>query len=168
MKYVNKLTDEEIIDLFKLFMGEDEVFVTATVSKYDKCIDIIGKVQVPSDIEPDKMIEVEDVYGLYDFNVKAYTHSRNVKRQYREYMQQKFGNEYASDYKDYLFASDTKPDIRKKIRNYIGNLDAEIDRVEKLSRETLGYVDMAIAYARMNTLAQVKEDLLGCLKEVED
>jgi hypothetical protein len=100
MKYVDKLTDEELTDIFKSFMTPDEELVSLEITRFDNDIDLIGIVRFPDDEEPGEMIEVEDNYELTDYNVRVYTHSGNMTKRYREFMFRKFGNQYA---KDYLF-----------------------------------------------------------------
>lgn len=98
MKYVNQLTDEEITELFKMFMAEDEEFISLEITRYENEIALEGKVEFPDDEEPGEMIEVEDSYDLTDYYVRVYTHSGNVTKRFREYMYKKFGNEYAKEY----------------------------------------------------------------------
>ena len=98
MKYANRLTDEELTEIFKLFMADDEEFVSVDIDRYDYEINLEGIVRFPDDDEPGEMLEVEDSYELTDFNVKVYTHSGNVTKRYREYMYNKFGEEYAKDF----------------------------------------------------------------------
>lgn len=58
-----------------------------------------------------------------------------------------------------------KPDMREKIREYISELDMEIDRLEVLLKNTDSPYDLQIK-GRLNAIIEVKNDLLGRLEEV--
>lgn len=58
-----------------------------------------------------------------------------------------------------------KPDMREKIKEYISELDKEIDRLEDLLKNTDSPYDLQIK-GRLNTIIEVKNDLLGRLEEV--
>ena len=57
-----------------------------------------------------------------------------------------------------------KPDMREKIKEYIGELDTEIDRLEGLLKNTDSPYDLQIK-GRLNAIIEVKNDLLGRLEE---
>ena len=63
-----------------------------------------------------------------------------------------------------------KPDMREKIREYIGELDTEIDRLESDLEKQMTYNVEACKVtgteSRLNTIIEVKNDLLGRLNEV--
>lgn len=63
-----------------------------------------------------------------------------------------------------------KPDIRKKIKEYIGELDTEIDRLESDLEKQMTYnaeaCKVAETESRLNAIIEVKNDLLGRLDEV--
>ena len=58
-----------------------------------------------------------------------------------------------------------KPDMREKIKEYISELDAEIDRLENLLKSADSPYDLQIK-GRLNAIIEVKNDLLGRLEEV--
>lgn len=58
-----------------------------------------------------------------------------------------------------------KPDMREKIREYINELDTEIDRLDDSLKNTDNPYDLQIK-GRLNTIIEVKNDLLGRLEEV--
>ena len=60
---------------------------------------------------------------------------------------------------------DDQPDMREKIKEYIGELDTEIDRLEGLLKNTDSPYDLQIK-GRLNAIIEVKNDLLGRLEEV--
>lgn len=60
---------------------------------------------------------------------------------------------------------DDKPDVREKIKEYISELDMEINRLGDLLKNTDSPYDLQIK-GRLNTIIEVKNDLLGRLEEV--
>ena len=58
-----------------------------------------------------------------------------------------------------------KTSMRDKVREYIGELDTEIDRLDGLLKNTDSPYDLQIK-GRLNALIEVKNDLLGRLEEV--
>ncbi len=65
---------------------------------------------------------------------------------------------------------DDKPDMREKIKEYIGELDTEIDRLESDLKKQMTYnvedCKVSVTESRLNTIIEVKNDLLGRLEEV--
>lgn len=63
-----------------------------------------------------------------------------------------------------------KPDIREKIKEYIGELDIEIDRLgselEKQMTYNVEACKVTATESRLNAIIEVKNDLLGRLEEV--
>lgn len=55
--------------------------------------------------------------------------------------------------------------MRDKVREYIGELDTEIDSLEGLLKNTDSPYDLQIK-GRLNAIIEVKNDLLGRLEEV--
>ena len=66
---------------------------------------------------------------------------------------------------DFGNMNQNKPDMREKIREYISELDMEIDRLEVLLKNTDSPYDLQIK-GRLNAIIEVKNDLLGRLEEV--
>lgn len=66
-----------------------------------------------------------------------------------------------------LYVYEIKPDMREKVKEYISELDMEIDRCEQ---EAVNHSDSKIDYmkyvVRLETLVQVKSDLQSRLEEV--
>ena len=62
------------------------------------------------------------------------------------------------------------PVMREKIKEYIGNLDTEIDRLESELEEQITYsveaYKVTATESKLNALIEVKNDLLGRLEEV--
>lgn len=65
-----------------------------------------------------------------------------------------------------LYEYENQPDMREMVREYISELDMEIDRVEGeiLNTDDKGYEKWMMS--RIETLAQVRNDLIGRLDEV--
>ena len=55
--------------------------------------------------------------------------------------------------------------MRDKVREYIGEFDTEIDRLEGLLKNTDSPYDLQIK-GRLNAIIEVKNDLFGRLNEV--
>lgn len=64
-----------------------------------------------------------------------------------------------------LYQYENQPDMREKIKEYISELDTEIDRLGDLLKNTDSPYDLQIK-GRLNAIIEVKNDLLGRLKEV--
>ena len=60
---------------------------------------------------------------------------------------------------------ENQPDMRKKVKEYTGELNTEIDRLENLLKNTDNPYDLQIK-GRLNAIIEVKNDLLGRLEEV--
>lgn len=63
-----------------------------------------------------------------------------------------------------------KPDMREKIKEYISELDMEIDRLESDLEKQMTYnveaCKVTATESRLNAIIEVKNDLLGRLEEV--
>lgn len=103
MKYVNKLTDEELTELYKSFLAKNEEFVDLIIIRYDDSIGLEGHIRILNDKEniSDKITEIKDNYDITDYNIKVFYRSESMTNLFRKFMYKKFGNKYA---KDYLFS----------------------------------------------------------------
>lgn len=63
-----------------------------------------------------------------------------------------------------LYQYENQPDMRKKIKEYVSELDTEIDRLEGFLKNTDSPYDLRIK-GRLNAIIEVKNDLLGRLEE---
>mgnify|MGYP002606375502 CR=1 FL=1 len=75
--------------------------------------------------------------------------------------EEEYKNEFELRYNNNKYK---KPDMREKIKEYIGELDTEIDRLEGLLKNTDSPYDLQIK-GRLNAIIEVKNDLLGRLEE---
>lgn len=100
MKYVNQLTNEGLTNLYKSFMGKDDEFVDLTITRDENSIALEGHIKILDDEEDtiNEMIEIDEDYEVTDYNIKAFHHSGNMTKLFREFMYKKFGNKYAKDY----------------------------------------------------------------------
>lgn len=120
----------------------------------------------------------------YDSEKEKYTHSREMQLkgfedngQVRENVGDMLHPEYVwfgSYYKHVKVEENVLPDMREKVKEYISELDAEIDRCHK-KMEELSYdeicrrankIEINYYFARREALAQVKNDLQGRLGEL--
>ena len=69
-----------------------------------------------------------------------------------------------------LYQYENQPDMREKIREYISELDTEIDRLESDIEKQMTYnveaCKVSATESRLNALIEVKNDFLGRLDEV--
>ena len=68
-----------------------------------------------------------------------------------------------------LYKYENQPDMREKVKEYIGELDVELNRCRSWlndNREKLGSVSFERMYGRINALMEVKNDLQGRLEEM--
>lgn len=104
MKYANRLTDAELRELYLLFTDSNAKINELNITRDEYSISLEGYIEIPEfDKEilkenPGATLVIDDDYKLDDFNVKVYHHSGNVTKEYRKYMYEKFGNEYARDF----------------------------------------------------------------------
>lgn len=66
-----------------------------------------------------------------------------------------------------LYQYENQPDMREKIKEYVSELDMEIERLEN-NLEKFTYSEMCTVVAiksRLQTIIEVKNDLLGRLEE---
>lgn len=65
-----------------------------------------------------------------------------------------------------LYQYENQPDMRKKVKEYIGELDMEIERLEDSLKITYSEMCTVVAIkSRLQTIIEVKNDLLGMLEE---
>lgn len=81
--------------------------------------------------------------------------------------EEEYKNEFELKYNNNKYK---KPDMREKIREYIGELDMEIDRLESDLEKQMTYnveaCKVSATESRLNAIIEVKNDLLGRLEEV--
>ncbi len=68
-----------------------------------------------------------------------------------------------------LYKLENQPDMREKVKEYISELDAEIDRCHKLAEQNMDDEATTVAemmVVRVQVLTEVKNDLQGRLEEL--
>lgn len=68
-----------------------------------------------------------------------------------------------------LYKLENQPDMREKLKEYISELDAEIDRCHKLAEQNMDDEATTVAemmVVRVQVLTEVKNDLQGRLEEL--
>ena len=109
MKYANRLTDEELREVYGLFIDSDGKINELNITRDERSIVLEGYVEIPEFEEeilkedPNATLIIDDDYEITDYDVKVYHHSGNCAPYYRKWMYNKFGDEYA---RDYLFNAD--------------------------------------------------------------
>lgn len=104
MKYANRLTDEELREVYGLFIDSDGKINELNITRDEYSIGLEGYVEIP-EFEEERLKEaanatlvIDDDYEITDYDVKVYHHSGNCTLDYRKWMYNKFGDEYARDY----------------------------------------------------------------------
>lgn len=81
--------------------------------------------------------------------------------------EEEYKNEFELKYNNNKYK---KPNMREKIKEYIGELDTEIDRLESDLEKQMTYnveaCKVTATESRLNAIIEVKNDLLGRLEEV--
>lgn len=104
MKYANRLSDKELRELYNLFIGSNAKVNELNITKDDDSISFEGYIEIPEYDEeilkedPNATLIIDDDYDITDYDVKVYHHSGYCTPEYRKYMYEKFGDEYARDY----------------------------------------------------------------------
>lgn len=109
LRYANRLTNEQLKEIYQSFLCEDDKIVLLDISRYDDEICLDGKIEIEEEclkVNPHATLVVDNDYVLSDYNVKIYHHSGNLNEIYRKYMLKTFGTDYALDFLfNYLLAN---------------------------------------------------------------
>ena len=104
MKYANRLTDEELREVYGSFIDSDGKINELNITRDEYSIGLEGYVEIP-EFEKDRLKEdanatliIDDDYEITDYNVKEFHHSGDCTPDYRKWMYNKFGDESARDY----------------------------------------------------------------------
>ena len=104
MKYANRLTDEELREVYGLFIDSDGKINELNIVRDESSIELDGYIEV-SDFDKERLKEnpnatiiIDDDYEITDYEVTVYHHSGDCTQSYRKWMYEKFGDEYARDY----------------------------------------------------------------------
>ena len=109
LRYANRLTNEQLKEIYQSFLCEDDKIVLLDISRYDDEICLDGKIEIEEEclkVNPHETLVVDNDYVLSDYNVKIYHNSGNLNEIYRKYMLKTFGTDYALDFLfNYLLAN---------------------------------------------------------------
>lgn len=103
MKYLDQLTDKEIENYYKNSLLEPEgkvkeIKITRTRTE----VELYAIVEVPEFEEELKEVqettEIEDLITLTDYEVIEGRIQRKATKEYRKYMYEKYGKQYAEDF----------------------------------------------------------------------
>lgn len=103
MKYINQLTNQEIVDCYKDNLLEPEGKVKeAKVTRTKTDLELYAIVEVPEFEEELKAeqetTEIEDLITFTDYEVIEGKIQRKATKKYRRFMYEKFGKQYAEDF----------------------------------------------------------------------
>ena len=102
MKYVNQLTDEELTEIYKSFMCDEDKFVDLKITRYSHFISLEGHIRIPEDKEEYADEEgyclIDEDYAIDDYTVMAFHHGGNMNKGFRKFMYEKFGIKYAEEF----------------------------------------------------------------------
>nr|DAI07964.1 MAG TPA: hypothetical protein [Caudoviricetes sp.] len=96
MKWINKLKDKDLEELYSFFNGENFKIIEFNIVRSKHCIELCGKTEF---VCGDRKYSItDDDYRISDFHAQAYNRSGDTTLEYRLFMYKKFGDEYARDF----------------------------------------------------------------------
>lgn len=103
MKYVNKLTNQEILEYYKNNLLEPEGKIKKSkITRTRAELELYAIVEVPEFEEDLKLeqetTEIEDLITFTDYNIIEGRVQQEATKKYRKFMYEKFGKQYAEDY----------------------------------------------------------------------
>lgn len=98
MEYANQLTDEQLKEIYQLFLEDGEKILALDIYRDDDKITLRGKIEI-SDLNflPDEKIIIDNDYCL-EVNIYHHRHCEKNTSIYRKYMFETFGLSYALDF----------------------------------------------------------------------
>lgn len=103
MKYLDQLTDEEVIEYYKNNLLEKEAKIKSINIKRTRIeLELYAIVEVPEfeeDLKAEQeTTELEDLITFTDYEVIEGRIQRKATKEYRKFMNKKFGKRYAEDF----------------------------------------------------------------------
>lgn len=103
MKYIEKLTDQEILEYYKNNLLEPEGKIKESkITRTRTELEIYTVVEVPEfekELKTEqKTTELEDLITFTDYEVIEGRIQRQATKKYRKFMYEKFGKQYAEDF----------------------------------------------------------------------
>lgn len=103
MKYLDQLTDKEIKDYYKTKLLEPEAKIKEVkITRTRTELELYAVVEVPEfeeDLKDEnETTELEDLITLTDYEVIEGRIQRKATKEYRKFMYEKYGKQYAEDF----------------------------------------------------------------------
>lgn len=98
LEYVNQLTDEQLKEIYKLYLNDGEKILALDIHREDDRITLRGKIEISHlNALPDEKIIIDNDYCL-EVNIYHHRHCEKNTSIYRKYMFETFGMSYALDF----------------------------------------------------------------------
>lgn len=98
LEYVNQLTDEQLKEIYKLYLNDGEKILALDIRRDGYKITLCGRIELSDlDFLPDEKIIIYNDYYL-EVNIYHHRHCEKNTSIYRKYMFETFGLSYALDY----------------------------------------------------------------------
>lgn len=101
MKYINKLNDEQLLELISIY-AKSSFKRLLSIDRNNDGIEIDIEVELEDDESEEGFLLLEERYTLYDYDVTIWDYQCNneieLLREYRQKILGWFGNQYALDY----------------------------------------------------------------------
>ena len=81
LRYANRLTDEQLKEIYQSFLCEDDKIVLLDISRYDDEICLDGKIEIEEEclkVNPHATLVVDNDYVLSDYNVTVFFYNPNI------------------------------------------------------------------------------------------
>jgi hypothetical protein len=97
-EYVNQLTNEQLKEIYQLFLEDGEKILALDIYRDDDKITLRGKIEISGlNFLPDEKIIIDNDYCL-EVNIYHHRHCEKNTSIYRKYMFETFGLSYALDF----------------------------------------------------------------------
>lgn len=98
LEYANQLTDEQLKEIYKLYLNDGEKILALKISRDDDKITLRGKIEISNlNAIPDETIIIDNDYYL-EVNIYHHRHCEKNTSIYRKYMFETFGMSYALEF----------------------------------------------------------------------
>ena len=102
LKYANQLTDEELTEIYKSSMCNEDKFVDLKITRYPQFISLEGHIRIPEEdkeyADEEGYCLIDEDYAIDDYTAEAFYHGDNMSKRLREFLYKKFGIKYAEEY----------------------------------------------------------------------
>lgn len=98
MEYANQLTDEQLKEIYKLYLNDGEKILALNIDREDDKITLRGKIEISYlNAIPDEKIIINNDYCV-EVNIYHHRHCEKNTSIFRKYMFETFGLSYALDF----------------------------------------------------------------------